>query len=870
MDQLVVLQEIYESFAKGGGLLRTINPKSITGNSSDLIAKLLESCLNNEVDEGICQKLAERLDGLYEIKRLGDICRRAGFFNVAIRCYNRALTMTDDPHVKHVLHSNLGDVYGILGDLERAVQTYEKAAEGFRSLGDSVGLAHVLGNLGSAYRRSRRWDEALKSCTKSLKIFEKLGDESGVAQMTGSLGRIYAEMGEGDLALDQYKRSLRDFERLGDRRNVAWLHNRIGRVYAQMKSWDAASKNYNKSVSIFEDLGQYQSVGVVLSNLGRLYLEKGDPVAARNYLERGLKLIRREMKPIYPNAVASLAATYLKLARKYQEEAFHQIESSRDRSIRDKRDEVSRMAAEYYAKASDRYQELYNTPSIGTLELKVTADLTRSLSFLARSQSETNGHEVVALLERAIAAMDGAVANAESARKYQIESLQRTLLGMREAWRISISRDEPWRLSKIVSDAIEYLMGGAYRMGEISQSGATGAREASRCIYDALKSMSGAIDEERRRGDPAPQLASVAANLRRAEKRFDLMQTDIGRDSSRQIGRAAQLVDRMIDLSRGSAQQYQAKGHQIEGATDLMNYKAHRSLLLFIGWVQVRTTLAGMNELDKIFTWDDTINQIDSVDGRKSKIMKNIFGEVRGKEPQIKLSEPISSVEDDLMHEIDREQSTESKFSNDARNIRLSSLADPGDRTSPKDSYPDSRSEPPVEVTVSVASDHPDKSQPLGSEILESTRLFVPDDSHSESQWQSVVEPVRTETADLVPVKTASLVWKSSPLRRDKPSGSEDKDAKLETVVSISEPERKYLRDLSKGRPTSDRPIEDQNLLENGFETVKYPRFWRFRKLRYSFGKSRAYKALLIILALLLILLGIDMALYYLAYSRAA
>lgn len=302
MDQLVVLQEIYESYGKGRGALRTINPISITGNCADLIGKLLEYGQRGEIDEGVCQQLADQLGDLYEIKRLGDICRRASLYDLALRCYNKALSLTNDSHIRHVLLSNLGEVHARQGDLGRAVLYYKKAASGFDSEADSLGSAHILGNLGSAYRRGQKWDEAIESCHKSLKIFEKLGDGYGVAQMTGSLGRVYAEMGERELALLYYQRSLRDFEKLGDLRNVAWLFDRLGRIDAEMKNWDSAAKYYNKSVSIFEDLGQYQNVGVVLSNLGRLNLEKGDPVAARDYLERCLKLIRQEIEPVYPNA----------------------------------------------------------------------------------------------------------------------------------------------------------------------------------------------------------------------------------------------------------------------------------------------------------------------------------------------------------------------------------------------------------------------------------------------------------------------------------------------------------------------------------------------------------------------------------------
>ncbi|MFZ3112733.1 MAG: hypothetical protein WA111_07330, partial [Methanothrix sp.] len=82
MDQLVVLQEIYESFSKGGDGLQKISSKAIEGSCSELTAKLLESAKNGEIKEDICRQLSSCLEDIYEIKRLGDICRSTGLYSL--------------------------------------------------------------------------------------------------------------------------------------------------------------------------------------------------------------------------------------------------------------------------------------------------------------------------------------------------------------------------------------------------------------------------------------------------------------------------------------------------------------------------------------------------------------------------------------------------------------------------------------------------------------------------------------------------------------------------------------------------------------------------------------------------------------------
>ena len=252
MDQLVALQEIYASFSKGGDGLQKIDSKTIQGSCPELISKLLDSSRKSRIDEDVCRELSLKLQDVYEVKRLGDICRRAGLSGLAINTYNRAMSLCRDPILRPVLQNNLGQAFVHQGDLAKAAFYYQKAADCFAKEGDHIGLAHVLGNLGSAYRSSGDWDKAIEHCYRSLKTFEEKGDDLGIAQMTGSLGRIYADMGEKELAARYFERSLTDFQRLGDKRSAAWVLDRLGRIAGQRMDWDKALSYFNSSLSLFD------------------------------------------------------------------------------------------------------------------------------------------------------------------------------------------------------------------------------------------------------------------------------------------------------------------------------------------------------------------------------------------------------------------------------------------------------------------------------------------------------------------------------------------------------------------------------------------------------------------------------------------
>jgi tetratricopeptide (TPR) repeat protein len=577
MNQLVVLQEIFESFSTGGNALSDIDPESIEGNCSEQVGKLLERAKLGRIDEDLCSKLADNFLDVYEIKRLGDICRRAGLYSLAIKCYNKALSMTRDQNVRPVLLNNLGQVYSRQADPGRAAVYYQKAADGFELMGDQSGLAHILGNLGASYRRSKDWDKAVEHCYRSLKTFEEIGDEFGAAQMTGSLGRIYAEMGERDLAARYFEKSLLDFQRLGDKKSVARVLDRMGWISAQSRNWDEAIRYYNKSIAIFNELGQERSSGIVLSHLGRMYLEKGEAVSARDTLDRALKLMRKDMQPAYQNAVASIAASYSLIAKSHLGKA----------------DDLS-LASQYFARASDRYQELSSFPKTNLPQIKVAASVARSHSYIAKLQAKPSEIEAVNLAERSILSLDSAVANSEGTERMRIAALKKILTGMKEVWSAGLLGIEPWRMTKSLANSAEYMLGGACNTGE-----------ANICLCDALQALSGAVEAEKRRDAPIEQLKAAASHLRRAEKRLQAEKSEWSHQSVLHIGQAAVLIEGLIsqEISQSAASQSRI--------SDLVQYKAHREALLHIGWVMAKNALHLADNTSHVFAWDEAFNLIE-------------------------------------------------------------------------------------------------------------------------------------------------------------------------------------------------------------------------------------------------------------------
>ncbi|MCX6672627.1 MAG: tetratricopeptide repeat protein [Methanothrix sp.] len=550
MNQLVVLQEIYASFSKGGDGLQKIDSKAIEGCCPELISKLLESCRKGRIGEDVCRELSLRLQDVYEIKRLGDICRRAGLQGLAINTYNRALSLCRDPILRPVLQNNLGQANAYQGDLAKAAFYYQKAADCFAKEGNLIGLAHVLGNLGSAYRRSKDWDKAIEHCYRSLKTFEEKGDDLGIAQMTGSIGRIYADMGEKELAARYFERSLTDFQRLGDKRSAAWVLDRLGRIAGQRKDWDKALSYFNSSLSLFAMQGESQSQGIVLSNLGRIYLEMEEATAAREPLERAVLLISRQTKPNYQNALYYLAKTYSSLAKN----CLHKISSEQQRLE----------ASQLFVLAANRYQELASILADGQAEIKVAAAVAKCRSYLARLDGQVPDEVALLLAEKAQASLDNAAANAKGSKKAEILGLQRIIAGMKEARSIGLLANEPLMQKRALTNASEYLMGGA--QGWASE-------EAGGFLCQALKNINAGVEVQRSGRDPAEKLLAAAAALRQAS------------------AAEKDMIAEAIEI--------------LEGSTANVSGQCQAALLLIAG-AMASNSLSKIDDSNSILTWDES------------------------------------------------------------------------------------------------------------------------------------------------------------------------------------------------------------------------------------------------------------------------
>jgi len=142
---------------------------------------------------------------------LANLHLRRGASNVAAGTYLQALSFARElryiPPEKFILGA-LGWTFQDMGDLNRAAEYYEQAAEGLGKLGD-VRLAAVFEcYLGLVRLDQRRFDDAAGLLVRAKNVLMAVGDRPGAAMADALLARLEAEQGQLDAAQALFKSSL--------------------------------------------------------------------------------------------------------------------------------------------------------------------------------------------------------------------------------------------------------------------------------------------------------------------------------------------------------------------------------------------------------------------------------------------------------------------------------------------------------------------------------------------------------------------------------------------------------------------------------------------------------------------------------------
>lgn len=128
--------------------------------------------------------------------------------------------------------------------------------------------AQILANLGNVYALKSDWQKANESYQLSLSIFEELGNRLEVAKVLGNLANIEAQQGKIEQALIGYQQSLKIFSELQDSESEGQTLANFGICYAQQNQLEKAAALWQQAlVKLPPELPKTQRINQWLNSL---------------------------------------------------------------------------------------------------------------------------------------------------------------------------------------------------------------------------------------------------------------------------------------------------------------------------------------------------------------------------------------------------------------------------------------------------------------------------------------------------------------------------------------------------------------------------------------------------------------------------
>jgi tetratricopeptide (TPR) repeat protein len=201
---------------------------------------------------------------------------------------------------------NLGNTYRLAGDLDRAVEAYEKVLALAQESGLKAVAAMSLGNLAAIDAQRGRLTATLERIKVSVELAEELGNIPLLANGNSGLGETYRLLGDADKARMHLRQALAAGATL-DRGASAEAMRVLALVEADAGNLDTALATATESLRIMRDSGQRPYEADTLAALSDVLHRRGETVKAVETAEQAVALARSLDGRTQVNALVALA-----------------------------------------------------------------------------------------------------------------------------------------------------------------------------------------------------------------------------------------------------------------------------------------------------------------------------------------------------------------------------------------------------------------------------------------------------------------------------------------------------------------------------------------------------------------------------------
>ena len=229
------------------------------------------------------RRIGDRVGEGRVLNHLGNVNGMVGRFDEALECHREASAIHRDSGYRvgeGQALNRIGQIYSSTGRAIESIDILREALVIFRELEMPSLEAKVLHSLAVAHRLLGRWDAAIDYHLQDLRICRDLGRRTAEGRILGHLGVVYCEMGQYEVSVDHHRQNIAIAREVGDRNGAVVSLARLGVTYREWHRYSEAADCLREALAFFIDSGDRYAEATVLQDLGTTLRRAGDPEEA--------------------------------------------------------------------------------------------------------------------------------------------------------------------------------------------------------------------------------------------------------------------------------------------------------------------------------------------------------------------------------------------------------------------------------------------------------------------------------------------------------------------------------------------------------------------------------------------------------------
>ena len=224
--------------------------------------------------------------------REGLLHAQTGDWQRAAACYEAALAHTadDDYGLRLPLLSEMGMLFRLQGDYQKALEYHQRQRELAETIGDLWHQAEAGDQIGLDYEAAGRLADARQSLQLALQLWTQLDVEDALVSAHKHLGLVAWGQGKLDEAEFHLRQAHDLATTVGDLYGLAQTEGNLGNLAYERAQLDTAEAYYVAALRSFDQLGVvFDKIGI-LNNLGNVAFAREQYEQARVWYEESVAL----------------------------------------------------------------------------------------------------------------------------------------------------------------------------------------------------------------------------------------------------------------------------------------------------------------------------------------------------------------------------------------------------------------------------------------------------------------------------------------------------------------------------------------------------------------------------------------------------